>query len=356
MRDAGIEQREIRKVVDCLYVGNMSAGLLTGQEHVAALLANQLGLGNRPCVRVEAACASGGLAVRQAWLAIKSGMMDCCLVIGVEKMTDLPNEKVQRVLMAAGDQEWEGGVGLTFAGLYALMARRYMYEYGLTREQLAAVAVAAHAAAVNNPYAQFRNPISIESVINSPVVADPLRVFDCSPISDGGAAVLLASERVVRQMKIEQPVWIMGSGHASDSLGLYNRISLTRLVGGAVAARQALDQAGLDVKNIGVFEVHDCFSINALLTLEAIGVCEYGKGGVGFENGDFGLDGRWPINTGGGLKAIGHPVGATGVRQVCDLVHQLRYRAWNQVDATTGLAINVGGVGTTAVVHVLGVG
>jgi acetyl-CoA C-acetyltransferase len=351
LQDAGIED----DIIDCIYVGNMCGGLMTGQEHVAALISDHLGLENKPSVRIEAACASGGLAVRQAWLAIKSGIVDCALVIGVEKMTDLPADKVQKALMGAGDYEWEGSVGLTFAGLYALMARRYMHDYGLTREQLASVSVAAHAAGANNPYAQFRNPIKIEDVLSSPLVADPLRVLDCSPISDGAAALVICNEKMVKKFKIEKPVWIYGSGHACDTLALHDRLSLNRLNAGILATKQALGQSGFDVNEIDIFEVHDCFTINALLTLEAIGLCQQGEAGKMFENGEFGIDGRWPTNTLGGLKAIGHPVGATGVRQICDLTRQLRGEGWNRVDCKKGLAINVGGIGATAVVHILGV-
>ena len=350
IHDAGIEGRDIK----ALFIGNMSAGRFIGQEHLAALTADHAGLTPIPATRVEAACASGGLAFRQAYLAIKSGQYDIVVAAGAEKMTDIKGTDAIATLMGAGDQEWESAVGLTFTGLYALLARAHMHRFGTTREQMAMVSVNNHKNGVLNPNAQFQQEITVDYVLNSPVIADPLTLFDCSPITDGAAAVVLASEDIAKRSR--NPVWIVGSAQASDNLALHDRQSLTEMLATKAASRKAYEQAGLKPADINIAEVHDCFSINEILAIEDLGFCEKGMGGRFVEEGRIARDGDRPINTAGGLKSIGHPVGATGIRQIVDIVKQLRgeYGKLQVKGAMTGLALNIGGSGATAVAHILG--
>jgi acetyl-CoA C-acetyltransferase len=339
--------------VQALYVGNMSGGRFIGQEHLAALAADQAGLNPIPATRCEGACASGALAFRKAMMSIMSGHHDIVIAAGAEKMTDIKGTDAIAALMGAGDQEWESSIGLTFTGLYALLARRHMKEFGTTREQLAMVSVNNHRNAALNPKAQFPFEITIEDVINSPLIADPLRLLDCSPITDGAAAVVLVSERIAK--KFENPVWIAGSGQASDKLALHDRASLTEMLATKSAAKQAYEQSGLTPGKIDIVEVHDCFSINEILAIEDLGFCKKGEGGKFVESGAIARDGEKPINTTGGLKGIGHPVGATGIRQIVDIVKQLRgeYGPLQVKGASTGLALNIGGSGATAVTTIL---
>ena len=332
----------------------MSAGRFIGQEHLAALAVDQAGLTPIPATRCEAACASSALAFREAYFSILSGEYDIVMAAGAEKMTDLKGTDAIATLMGAGDQEWESAIGLTFAGLYALMARDHMQKYGTTREQMAMVSVNNHKNGVLNPLAQFPAEITVEKVLKSPMISDPLRLLDCYPITDGAAAVILVSERIAK--RFENPIWILGSGQASDTLALHHRKSMTEIIATRVAAKKAYDQAGLKPKNIDLAEVHDCFSINEIIAIEDLGFCDKGKGGKFVEDGKIARDGERPINPTGGLKSIGHPVGATGVRQVADVVKQLRGEYGNlQInDAEFGLALNIGGSGATSVVNIFG--
>lgn len=353
IEDANIEGNEIQAI----YGGTMCSGYLIGQEHVATLIADQVGLIGIPTVRVEAACASGGLALRQAYLAIKSGRLDVVVAGGVEKMTDVPPNVVTVALMGAGDEEWEGFYGATFPGLYALMARRHMFEYGTTEEQLAMVAVKNHHNATLNPNAQFQREIDVEDVLNSAPVADPLKILDCSPITDGAAVVILASEEKAKKISKEsgkEVVWIEGSGQASDTLALHDRESLSKTKAAILASRAAYEQAGVGPNDIDFAEVHDCFTIAEIMAIEALGFCDFGQGGKITENGETSLEGRIPINTSGGLKAKGHPIGATGIAQAIEATLQLRGEAGRRQvkNASCGLTHNVGGTGATAIVHI----
>jgi acetyl-CoA C-acetyltransferase len=329
----------------------MASGRFTGQEHLGPLVAESLGI-KVPAVKCEAACASGALAFRQAWLAIQSGKYDVVLVTGVEKMSDVKVEEASLSLMAAGEQEWEGSAGLTFAGAYALMARAHMHKYGTTQEQLAAVAVNNHKNGVRNPFAQFRFPVTLETVLNAPIIADPLRLFDCSPITDGAASLVLVSEKAAK--KFESPIWIKASEQASDALALHNRASLYEIAAAENAAKKAYQGVGITPDDIDVAEVHDCFTINEIMCIEALGFCEKGRGGRFVEHAKMAVDGEKPINITGGLKAIGHPVGATGVRQLADLTKILRGDDKEFQGAEIGLALNIGGSGATAIVSILG--
>ncbi len=340
--------------IDALYVGTMAPGSLVGQEHIGALVADFMGLNPIPATRVEAACASGGVALRQGYLAVASGAHDCVVVGGVEKMTDTPGNEVASALGGAGDQEWELFMGATFPGIYALMARRHMLEYGTTEEQLASVAVKNHANAAKNKYAHFPNEITIDTVMKSKYVATPLKMFDCSPITDGAAAVVLMPLDKAKKL-CEMPIEIIASEQASDALALHSRHCMSELHATKVAAKKAFEAAKLTPKDIDVVEVHDCFTIAEVMAIEDLGFFPKGKGGKASEEGKTALNSEISVNTSGGLKGCGHPVGATGVKQAVEIAWQLRGQGeGRQVkDAEIGMTHNVGGSGATAVVHIM---
>jgi acetyl-CoA C-acetyltransferase len=274
------------------------------------------------------------------------------MVGGTEKMTDIKGTGAIAALMGAGDQEWESSIGLTFTGLYALMARAYMSKYGLTREELALVPVKNHKHGLNNPFAQFNYEITVDQVLRSSMIADPLRLLDCSPITDGSAALILASDEAAKSF--ENPIWVLGSGQASDTLALHNRKSVTEIVSAQIAAKKAYEKSGLKHDDIDVAEVHDCFSIEEILAYEDLGFAEKGRGKELLINRETEIGGRIPVNTDGGLK-LGHPVGATGIKQIIEIARQLRGDAFNQVkNARIGLTHNIGGTGATALVHIFG--
>lgn len=348
--DAGIFADQI----EALFVGNMSAGRFIRQEHVAALIADYSGIArdNIPATRVEAAGASGGLALRQGFMAVASSLHDIVVVGGAEKMTDVSDIESSMIQSSAADQEWETELGATFSGLHALMATRHMHDYGTTREQLADVAVKNHKHGALNPKAQFRREINRDVVLRSPMVASPLRVFDCAPSSDGAAAVILCPLDMAEKFT-NSPVEIVGSGQASDSLGLHHRKDICTMGATRAATQRALKMAGLSQKDVDVAEVHDNFTISEIIAIEDLGFFPKGEGGKATEEGLTSLDGDVAINTSGGLKARGDPIGATGVAQAVEIVSQLRGTAdKRQVkDANVGLTQNVGGTGATAVVH-----
>jgi len=349
IKDAKIEGDEVQS----LYVGSMTPGVFIQQEHIGALVADNVGLSGIPATRVEAACASGGLALRQAYLAIKSGTADVVVAGGVEKMTDVSTEHATVALAGAGDQEWEAFHGATFPALYALMARRHMIEYGTKEEDLAQVAVKNHSNGTLNPNAQFQKAFTLEQVMNSTPVADPLKLLDCSPITDGAAAVILASKEKAKKL-CENPVWITASSQATDTLALHDRKSLSQTRASTIAAKNAYESAKLGPNKIDFAEVHDCFTIAELMAIESLGFCELGKSGKFTQDGETSLKGSKPVNTSGGLKAKGHPVGATGIAQAVEATLQLRGEAGKrQVEgAHTGLTHNVGGSGATSVIHI----
>lgn len=356
--DAGVRALEDAEInggeIDGMYVGNMSAGQFIQQEHVGSLIADAAGLVPIPCTRVEAACASGGLALRQAFISVASGVHDIVVAGGIEKMTDILTNQTTGALSTAGDQEWEAHVGATFPGLYALMARRHMHNFGTTKEQMAQVAVKNHKNGTLNPHAQYQNEITIENVFNSPKVTEPLNLFDSSPISDGGAAVILAPAKMAKKYT-DTPVLISGSGQASGTLALHDRKSLTEIPAAIKAGKAAYSMAEKEPDDIDLAEVHDCFTIAEIMAIEDLGFCDKGEGGKMTEEGETSPNGRIPVNTSGGLKAKGHPVGATGIAQAVEVISQLRGEAGKrQIDgAEVGLTHNVGGSGGTGVVHIL---
>jgi len=348
MDDAGVDK------LDAMYVGCMTPGLFVAQEHFGSVMADYLGQAGIPSTRVESACASGGLALRMAYMDVASGMHDIVLAGGVEKMTDISGSDATHALATAADMAWEGISGVTFPGLYAMMAVAHMHKYGTTREQMAAVSVKNHHNGMMNPRAQYRSEITIEQVLGSVKVADPLNILDCSPITDGAAAVIVVPADRVGEFK-KRGAKIIGTGHATDSIALHGRDDMTTLAAVSASAEQAYKMAGKDPKDIDFAEVHDCFSIAEIVVSESLGFFERGKGGPAALAGETGLQGSKPINASGGLKSKGHPVGATGIAQIVEIVEQLRGEAGKRQlkKARVGLAQNMGGSGGSSVVHIL---
>ncbi len=347
--DSGVDH------IDSMYVGCMSGGLFTGQEHIGPLMADYLGQNPIPSTRVESACASGGLALRMGLIDVASGMNDIVLVGGVEKMTDVDGDDATYALATASDQEWEAFNGVTFPGLYAMIAVAHMNKYGTTSEQMAAVAVKNHDNGSKNPNAQFPMKITVDAVLNSVMVADPLHILDCSPVTDGAAACILCPAEMAAKLTGKQPVKILGSGHATGTIALHDREDFTTLEAVKGAAGQAYEMSGKGPGDIDVCEVHDCFTIAEIAVTEDLGFFEKGKGGPAAADGATAIGGKIPINTSGGLKSKGHPVGASGVAQAVEIVKQLRGDAdERQVEgAKVGMTQNMGGTGASSVVHIM---
>ncbi len=345
LADAGADH------VDSIYVGNMSGGQFVGQEHLGPLMADHLGMAGVSAVHVESACASGGVALRLALMEVASGMSDLALAVGVEKMTD--GADVTNVLATAADQELEVYYGVTFPGLYAMIARAHMARYGTTEEDLAWVAVKNHRHGAKNDKAQFRREVTPEQVMSSAMVAEPLRLLHCSPVSDGAAAVLLCPLDQAKRYT-DRPVKVVASGLATDSMALADRKDPAFLDSVQRSAERAYAMAGLGPRDIQVAEVHDCFAIAEICCIEGLGFVERGRGGPAAREGYTALGGCVPVNTSGGLKSKGHPVGATGVAQAIEIFRQLRGEAGErQVEnARIGLTQNMGGSGASSVVHI----
>jgi acetyl-CoA C-acetyltransferase len=348
--DAGVDR------IDSMYVGCMTSGLFVGQEHLGSLLADYLGVAPIPALRVETACASGGAAFRQAYFDVASGANDIVLAGGVEKMTDVDGGGATFALSTAADAEYEVYHGVTFPGLYAMMAVAHMNAYGTTREQLAHIAVKNHKAGAKNPRAQYPFEVTVEQVLNSIMIADPLTILDCSPITDGAAAAILCPLEMAKDLSDPEPINVLASAHATDSIALHSRKDLAWLSAVEKAGEVAYGAAGLAPKDIDFAEVHDCFTIAEVCVIEALGFFDKGKGGTGAESGETAIGGRIPVNPSGGLKSKGHPVGATGVAQIVETVEQLRGEAGErQVEgAKVGMTENMGGTGGSCVVHILG--
>ncbi len=349
MADAGITKDKI----EAIYIGNMLSGMLSGQEQIGPMVTEELGL-NIPGIRIEGACASGGLAVYEAVNSLLSQKYETVMVVGAEKMTDRTSDLVAMALMAAGSDA-ERQAGATFPALYALMARAHMEKYGTTEQHLAAVAVKNHYHASLNGKAHFSFPITIEKVLSSSRIADPLKLLDCSPISDGAAALVLSTNNN-HLNKRRKNVQIISSEVATDTLGLAQRSSLTELKATQIASRKAYEKAAVGPGDINVAELHDCFTIAEILALEDLGFYKRGEAGPAVLAGETKLGSKGLItNTSGGLKACGHPVGATGVKQIVEITRQLRGEAEKKqvADAKVGLCQNVGGSGATAVITIL---
>lgn len=351
LQDAGI----LSSQVQAFYLGNFAGAPFTGQNHLAPFVASQAGFNGIPCTRVENACASGGSAFYQAWQAVGAGLYDFAVVAGAEKMTSQATPKVAEILAGAGDMETEGACGATFPSLFAMIARRHMHEFGTTREQLAAVAVKNHANGARNPLAHMHKEITLEQALAGKVVADPLTVYDCSLISDGAAALVLAPLERAREFS-NRFAKILTVVQTSDPVALAEKTDITTFPAVAAAARQAYAAASVGPREIDFAELHDCFTIAEIVASEDVGFVAKGDGGRFAEAGCSARNGKIPINSTGGLKSKGHPVGATGVAQICDVVAQLRGEAGDcQVPKhRLGLAQNLGGSGATCVVSLLG--
>jgi acetyl-CoA C-acetyltransferase len=339
--------------VEALYVGNFAGPSFVGQNHLAPYIGSALGLEGVPCTRFEAACASSGAAFFHAFGAVAGGLYDVVLVLGVEQMTPQTTARTTDILAAAGDIGSEVRVGATFPALFAMIAQRHMYEFGTTREQLAAVAVKNHANGLKNPYAHLRKAITLEQALNGRRIAEPLTLYDCSLISDGAAAVLLVASERAREFA-GKPICVRGVAQASDRLALHEKPDITTFPAVRRAAEKAFRMAGVGPDDIDFAELHDCFTIAEIIALEDLGFVPRGQGGPASAAGLTALDGKKPINTSGGLKSKGHPVGATGVAQICEVVEQLRGECGErQLPAPkTGLAQNLGGSGATCVVSI----
>jgi acetyl-CoA C-acetyltransferase len=350
--DSGISGSEI----DALYVGSMSAGRFVGQEHIGALVADASGFSHMhiPSIHVESACASGSLAFRQGFFSVASGMNDVIVVGGVEKMTDVVGNEATNILATGLDQEWEAFFGATFPGIYAMIATRHMHVYGTTKKQLAQVAVKNHSNGALNPYAQFKKEMKLETIMNAPSVAYPLGMLDCSPVSDGAAALILCTAEKAKKYS-DKPVKIIGSGQASDTLPLHGRKDICAFESTVYAAKKAYNLANIEPKDIDVAEVHDCFTIAEILAIEDLGFVKKGDGGKAIDDNITTLNGKIPVNPSGGLKAKGHPIGATGVAQIAEIVLQLRGEAdQRQIrNAKIGLTHNVGAGGASCIVNIL---
>ena len=347
MRDANIES------VDALYVGNMLSGEIAGQSHLGALAVDFMGLDNAEAFKVEAACASGSAALRVGYMAVASGLLDLVLVLGVEKMTDTSGQETTAALAAAADAEYEVSQGISFVALNALLMQRYMYDYGWQREDFANFAITAHANGANNPYAMFQRPISAEMYARAPIIATPVGLMDASPVCDGAAAVVLAPAEFARALS-PAPVKIKASAVGMAPLAVHDRKDPLALEAARISSRKAYAQAGIKPEDLDFFELHDAFTIMAALSLEAAGFAERGTGVQLALDEEISLKGRVPMATMGGLKARGHPVGATGIYQVVEAVMQLRGLAGaNQIPgARLGMTQNIGGSGATVITHI----
>jgi len=374
--DKGVETKDI----EAIYVGNFSSDLFEGQGHVAPIMADWIGLVPKPATRVEDACASSGVAIREGIIAVASGLYDVVLVSGTEKMTNLPTERVTDTLAAASDAVYEGAPGFTFPGLYATIATAYMAKYGASVEHFMKVGIKNHNNGALNPKAQFNK--SIRDLMDSriekakqkgdpvpdwreeldflkdpranPIVAWPMRLFDCSPITDGAACILLVAEDIARDFS-KEPIHVIGTGQGSDH-ALHEREDLTSILAARFAGQQAYEMAGVKPEDIQIAEVHDCFTIAELVAIEDLGFFKPGEGYKATEQGLTARDGPKPINTSGGLKSKGHPVGASGVGQVVEIWHQMRGEAGERQipgkDIRLALTHNVGATGGTCAVHI----
>ncbi|RZN48999.1 thiolase domain-containing protein [archaeon] len=343
--DAGTDE------VDGLIVGNMSSGNFIDQESLGSLIADYGGLGNISAFKVEGACGSAGAAFKAGVMAVASGYHDVVCVTGVEKMTDVVGNSATKILANACDREYEAIHGVTFVGLNAMIMKRYMHDHKVTREQISTFPVNSHKNGVKNPNAMFRREISLDTVLNSPMVADPLTVMDCAPICDGAASVILTTRERAREFT-DTPVIIKGCSVKVDTIGVHDRATVTSMAATKAAAKDAFAQAKMEPKDIQTAELHDAFSIMGVIGLEDLGFVPAGKGAKFAADGEIAIGGKLPCCTMGGLKARGHPVGATGVYQIVELAKNIR--GDGVIDVENGIAQNIGGTGSTVSVAILG--
>jgi acetyl-CoA acetyltransferase len=346
--DAGAPLKEVDSMVTGIAGDEFAFGL-----QPSAQVHDYIGFHPKPNFRVEGACATGSIALITGYMNVASGLADLVLVIGVEKMTEVPTSIATEIMGKAGDAIWEYPFGTTFPGYYAMIANAHMAEYGTTEEQLAMVSVKNHYYGSLNPYAQMQKEITLEKALTSYTVAYPLKLYDCSLITDGAAAVLIASEERAKAIS-KKPIWIVGAGVATDTLRLGDRKSLTSILSAKEAAKIAYKMAGVESGNIDVATVHDCFTIAEIIAYEDLGFCARGEGGKLIQAKETYVGGRIPVNVDGGLKSKGHPIGATGVSMAIEITKQLRGEAGERQvrDAEIGLTHNVGGTGQVAAVHI----
>ncbi|GAB4461541.1 MAG: thiolase domain-containing protein [Anaerolineales bacterium] len=349
MQDAGMER------VDALFVGNMLSPMVNGQNQLGTFFSDWIGLWGQEAVKVESACASGAAAFRSALMAVAAGDVESALVVGVEKMTDKPGREVTSALATAADADYEVEQGISFVGLNALIMRRYMHEFGWKHADFAPFSINAHENAMHNPFARLHERITVEKFEKSSMVATPINLLDASPIGDGAAAAVIVPAERVASVKGKPRVVVAGSASATDTIAVHSRKDPLFLTAAYESSRRAYQMAGVARDEIDVFELHDAFSIMAALSLEACGFAERGQGvRLGLE-GEITPQGRVPVCTRGGLKARGHPVGATGMYQIVEVVQQLRGECGEtQVEgAKVGMAQNIGGSGATILTHIL---
>lgn len=340
---------------DAIYVGNMMSGSANHQQHLGAYIADWIGMRGSEALRLEAACSSGAAAFRTAVIAVASGQIETALAVGVEKMTDSPVNEITAELATAADADWEAGQGLSFVALNALIMQRYMVEYGWKKEDFAPFAVNAHANAMHNPFARFHEPTTIEAYMKAPMVADPINLMDASAIGDGAAACVVVPLEIFKGQPTHRVIKVLASAAATDTIAIDHRKDPLWLKAANLSSTQAYSQAGITARDIDFFELHDAFSIMAVLSLEANGFAECGKGPRLALDGNILVNGKIPIATRGGLKARGHPVGATGIYQIVEAVQQLRGEAaGSQVEnARVGMTQNIGGSGSNIITHIL---
>ncbi|NPV77910.1 MAG: thiolase domain-containing protein [Anaerolineae bacterium] len=351
MQDAGVER------VDSIYVGNMMSGSANFQQHLGAYIADWVGSRFSESLHIEAACSSGAASFRAALMAVASGEVEVAVAAGVEKMTDSPAGEITAQLATAADADWEVDQGISFVALNALVMRRYMHEYGWQKDDFASFSINAHANGAKNPYARFQEPISLKAYQRAPMVADPINVYDASPMGDGAAAAVLVPAEALQRSNAKPIIRVLGSGAATDTIDVQSRRKPVWLTAAELSVKQAYKQAGIGPEDIDLFELHDAFTIMATLSLEAAGFAQPGQGPRLALDGEITPSGRIPIATRGGLKARGHPVGATGMYQIVEVVQQLRQEAGEtQVEnARIGMAQNIGGSGSNIITHILGI-
>lgn len=349
-----------RDRVDGIFVGNMLSGLLSHQENLGAMIADWTGLRGAEAIKVEAACGSGAAALRMAIMAVGSGEINSAIALGVEKMTELKGPETTAALATAADADYEIAHGLTFVAINALVMQRYIHEYKWKHSDFAPFSINSHANAIHNPYARVKEIITQTNYERARMVAEPINLLDASPIGDGAAAVYLVPAEEYHYFMVQHGkpiITIEGSASATDTLAVHSRRDPLWLSAAEKSAKRAYSQAGITPEDVDLFELHDAFSIMAALSLEACGFAEPGRGPQLGLDGEILITGRIPIATRGGLKARGHPVGATGMYQIVEVVQQLRGEAGKtQVQgARTGMAQNIGGSGATIITHILSV-
>jgi len=349
MQDAGMEK------VDALFVGNMLSPLVDGQNQLGTYFSDWIGLWKQESVKVEAACASGAAAFRAGLMAVASGEIESALVVGVEKMTDKIGHDITAALATAADADYEVEQGISFVGINALVMRRYMHEYGWKHTDFAPFSINAHANALHNPFARLHQKINVEQFEKSSMVSTPINLMDASPIGDGAAAAIIVPAEKVMSVAGRPKITVAGSASATDSIAVHSRKEPLFLSAAYESSKRAYEMANVTPEDIDVFELHDAFSIMAALSLEACGFAERGQGvRLGLDN-EISPNGRVPVCTRGGLKARGHPVGATGMYQIMEVVQQLRGECdkTQVADAKVGMAQNIGGSGATILTHIL---